>query len=213
MCQSLSIWDPLIVDISPNTHRQQIPAFHCSTIYTWVSYSVPDSCLSLLNYWHMGFLLRSRFLPFTAKLFTRGFLDPFQIPAFLCSTIYTQVSYSVPDSCLSLLHCLHMGFLFRSRFRLFTAQLFAHGFLPPFQISAYHCPTIYKWVSWSVPDFWLSLPNYLHIGFLFRSIFLPFIAQQFTHEFLFFFLSLPHNFPGNTFPNSKIHSGLHCLDT
>ena len=123
--------------------------------------SSTDSCLSLLNYLHGGFLIRSRFLPFTAQLFAHGFLTPFQISAYHCPTIYKWVSWSVPDFCLSLPNYLHIGFLFRSRFLHFTAQLFTHGFLIPFQISAFHCSTIYPWVSYSVPDFCLSLLNYL----------------------------------------------------
>ncbi len=186
MCQSLSIWDPLIIDISPNTLRQQISALHCSTIYTWVSYSVPDFYLSLPSniHLHVIFLFRSRFLPFTVPLFTRRFLVPLQFPAFHCSTIDTWGSYSVPDSCLSLLNYLNVGFLFRSRFLPLTAQLYTHGFLIPFQISFFHCPTgfldpfpipafhcpiYYTWVSYSDADFCLSLPNFIHVGFLIRS--------------------------------------------
>ncbi len=127
--------------------------------------SSTDFCLSLLNYLHGGFLIRSRFLPFTAQLLTHGFLIPFQIPTFLCSTIDTWVSYSVPDSCLSMLNSLNLRFLVRSRFLPFTAQLFTHGFLIPLG----SC---------------LSVLNYWHMDFLFRSRFLPFSAQLLTHRFL-----------------------------
>ncbi len=119
--------------------------------------SSTDFCLSLLNYLHMGFLFRSRFLPFTAQLFTRGFLIPFQISTFHCPAIYiyTWFSCSVPDSCLLLSHYLHVGFLFRYSFLPFTAQLLTQGVLIPFQISAFLCSTIYTWVSYSVPDSYL----------------------------------------------------------
>ncbi len=144
--------------------------------------SSTDSCLSLLNYLHVGFLFRSRFLPFTAQLYTGGFLGPFQIPAFHCSTIDTWVSYSVPDFCLSLPNYLQVVSWSVPDFclSLLNYLVFTNGFLIPFQIPTFHCSTIYTWVSYSVPDFYLSLLNYLHVGFFLRSRFLPFTAQLYT---------------------------------
>ncbi len=97
---------------------------------------------------------------------------------------FSQHSSST-DSCLSLLNYLHMGFLFRSRFLPSSAQLLTHGFLTPFQISAFQCLTIYTWVSWSVPDFCLSLPNFLHIFFS------PFKISSFQCPITFLGIPLP----------------------